>query len=59
MLQELFIEFYKLVHFFVLSKISPELTAAASSPLFVEEDWPLATIRAHLCLLWDACHSIA
>ena len=26
--------------FFFLRKLSPELTAAASPPLFAEEDWP-------------------
>ena len=36
--------------------ISPELTSAANSPLFAEEDWPWANIRAHLPLLsmWEA-----
>ena len=47
--------------FFFLRKISPELTAATNPPLFAEEDWPWANIRAHLPLLymWDACHSTA
>ena len=27
-------------NFFFLKKISPELTSAANSPLFAEEDWP-------------------
>ena len=46
---------------FFLRKISPELTSAANPPLFAEEDWPRAKIRAHLPLLsmWDTCHSIA
>ena len=40
---------------FVLRKISPELTSATNPPLFAEEDWPRANIRAHLPLLymWD------
>ena len=33
--------------FFLLRKISPELTAA-NPPLFAEEDWPWANICAHL-----------
>ena len=47
--------------FFFLRKIGPELTSAANTPLFVEEDWPWANICAHLSLLslWDACHSVA
>ena len=48
--------------FFVfLRKINPELTSAANPPLFAEEDWPWANIRARLPLLymWDACHSMA
>ena len=46
--------------FVFLRKISPELTAA-SPPLFAEEDWPWANIRAYLSLLymWDAYHSMA
>ena len=46
--------------FFFVRKISPELTSA-NPPLFAEEDWPWANIRAHLPLLyvWDAYHSIA
>ena len=46
--------------FFLLRKISPELTTA-NPPLFAEEDWPWANICAHLLLLytWDACHSMA
>ena len=46
--------------FFFLRKISLELTAA-NPPLFAEEDWPWAHIRAHLPLLymWDAYHSMA
>ena len=46
---------------FVLRKISPELTSAANPPLFAEEDWAWANIRAHLSLLytWDAYHSMA
>ena len=45
---------------FFLRKISPELTTA-TNPLFAEEDWPWANIRAHIPLLymWDACHSMA
>ena len=35
-----------------LRKISPELTFAANPPLFAEEDWPWANIRAHLPLLY-------
>ena len=44
---------------FFLRKISPELPAA-NPPLFAEEDWPWANIRAHLPLLymWDAYHSV-
>ena len=47
--------------FFFLRKISPELTSAGNPPLFVEEDWPWATICAHLLLLcmWDAYHNMA
>ena len=33
--------------FFFLRKMSPELTSAANSPLFAEEHWPWAYIRAH------------
>ena len=46
---------------FFLRKISSELTSAANPPLFAEEDWPRANIRARLPLLymWDACHSMA
>ena len=46
---------------FFLRKISPELTSAANTPLFAEEDWSWASICAHLPLLymWDACHSMA
>ena len=32
--------------FIYLRKISPELTSAAKPPLFPEEDWPWANIRA-------------
>ena len=47
--------------YFLLRKISPELTSAANPPLFAEGDWPWAYIRAHLPLLymWDACLSVA
>ena len=47
--------------FLFLRKISPELTSTASSPLFAEEDWPWASVRAHLPVfyMWDACHSMA
>ena len=50
-----------LLLFFFLRKISPELTSAASRPLFAEEDWPWANICAHLPLLymWDAYHIMA
>ena len=46
--------------FFFLGKISPELTTA-NPPLFAEEAWPWANIRAHLPLLYmrDAYHSMA
>ena len=45
----------------LLRKISPELTCAANPPLFAEEGWPWANIRAHLPLLcmWGTCHSMA
>ena len=45
---------------FFLRKISPELRSA-NTPLFAEEDWPWANIRAHLPLfyMWDTCHSMA
>ena len=41
-------------------KISPELTTTGP-PLFAEEAWPWANIRAHLPLLymWDTYHSMA
>ena len=47
--------------FYFLRKFSPELISAANPPLFVEEAWPWANIRAHLPLLymWDACHTMA
>ena len=47
--------------FIFLRKISPELTCAANPPLFAEEDWPLANIRAHLPLLYalNTYHSMA
>ena len=32
--------YFVLFCFFLLRKISPELTSAANSPLFAEEDWP-------------------
>ena len=53
-------EVWVLVLFF-LRKISPELTCTANPPLFAEEDWPWANIRAHLPLLymWDAYRSMA
>ena len=46
---------------FLKKKISPELTSAANPPLFAEEDWPWASICAHLPLLymWTAYHSMA
>ena len=46
--------------FFRGGKISLELTTA-NPPLFAEEGWPWANIRAHLPLLytWDAYHSMA
>ena len=46
---------------FFLRKISPELTSAVNAPLFADEDWPWANIRAHppLLYIWDACHSMA
>ena len=46
--------------FFFLRKISSELSAV-NPPLFAEEDWPWANIRAHLppLYMWDACHSTA
>ena len=52
-------KFFFFFFFFFLRKISPELTAA-TSPLFTEEAWPWANIRAHLPLLymWDASHSM-
>ena len=45
--------------FCFLRKISSELTAA-NAPLFAEEAWPWANIRAHLPLLymWDTYHSM-
>ena len=45
---------------FFLRKMSPELTTA-SPPLFAEEAWSWANIRAHLPLfyMWDAYHSMA
>ena len=48
-------------YFFFCRKIRPELTSAANLPLFAEEDWTWANIRAHLPLfyMWDACHSMA
>ena len=48
-------------HFFFLRNIRPDLTSAANSPLFAEEDWPWANIHAHLPLLymWDTYHSMA
>ena len=51
---------FVILPFVFLRKISPELTSAASPPLFGEEDWPRANIRAHLPLLytWYACHSM-
>ena len=47
--------------FFLLKKISPELTSATNPPPFAEEDWPSANIHAHppLFYMWDTCHSIA
>ena len=47
--------------FFLLRKISLERTPAINPPLFAEEHWPWANIRAHLPLLytWDAYHSMA
>ena len=47
--------------FFFLRTIRSELTSAANPPLFAEEDWPWANIRAHLPLLYigDAYHSMA
>ena len=57
----IFLRKKKLRHCFVLflRKISPELTTA-SPPLFAEEAWPWAKIRALLALLymWDAYHSM-
>ena len=49
-----------ILELFFLRKISPELTAA-NPPLFAEEEWPWANIRAHLPLLymWDTYHSMA
>ena len=46
--------------FFYGGKISRELTAV-NPPLFAEEDWPWASIRAHLPLLsmWDDYLSMA
>ena len=40
--------------------MGPELTAA-NPPLFSEENWPWANIRAHLPLLymWDAYYTMA
>ena len=51
----------KFLSFFSLRKISPELTSAANPPLFAEEDWLRANIRAHLPLLymWDVYQSMA
>ena len=42
------------------TKISPELTTA-NPPLFAEEDWPWANIRAHPppLYMWDAYHIMA
>ena len=37
---------------FILRKMSPELTSAASPPLSAEEHWPWANIHAHLPLLY-------
>ena len=57
-----FLAFFVCLFVFVfLRTISPELTSAANPPLFAEEDWPGANIRAHLPLLytWDAYHSMA
>ena len=47
--------------FSFLMKLSPELTSAANTPLFAEEDWPWANIQVHLPLvyMWDTCHSMA
>ena len=46
--------------FFLLRKISPELTSAANPPLSLQ-DWPWGNIHAHLPLLymWDAYHGMA
>ena len=33
-------------------RLAPELTSAANPPLFDEEDWPWANIRAHLPLFY-------
>ena len=55
------INWLSLFLFVFLRKISLELTSAANPPVFAEEDWPWANIRAHLliCYMWDACHSMA
>ena len=56
----LFLHFILFIYF-LGGKINPELTSAANPPLFAEEHWPWANVRAHLPLLymWDAYHSMA
>ena len=55
------IPFFFFFFLFFLRKISPELISPTNPPLFAEEDWPWADIRAHLPLayMWEAWHSMA
>ena len=56
----LYLQFWHKKNFF-LRKISPELTSATNPPLFAEEDWPWANIRAHPppLYMWEARPSMA
>ena len=53
----LFLSLLTIYCFFFWRKLSHELTSTTNPPLFAEEDWPWANIRAHLPLY--ACHSVA
>ena len=54
-----FLSFYFLLIYLCIL-ISPELTPVANPPLFPEEDWSWANIRAHLPLrsMWDTATAL-
>ena len=54
--QQLLFVFSLFLSFFVLRKISPELTSATNPLLFAEEDWPWANICVYLPLLLYVGH---